>query len=289
MKPAPIQIDRRWIGAPDTAWNPTLSLFVVAVGGTVALASAAVLGALPLWAAVGGLAVCLYLGFTVLHDAMHGTAHRSKPVGRALGRICGFLLLAPLPIFRGVHHAHHGHTNDPDRDPDLFVTWGPAWARPLALAAGLSTYRWFFYRHRLWRSPKDLREAVLSDALIVLTMASLAAMGFGAWVLWLWLAPVALGAFWLAFAFDYLPHHPHTHRGRYYDTRVMPGRVANAVLLGQNYHLIHHLWTTIPWYRYQSVFAEIEDELRKRDCAIGWRSRAEAPADAGVPKQALVA
>jgi beta-carotene hydroxylase len=44
------------------------------------------------------------------------------------------------------------------------------------------------------------------------------------------------------------------------------------LLLGQNYHLIHHLWTTILWYRYQRVFGEIEDELAKRGARIEWRN-----------------
>jgi fatty acid desaturase len=39
----------------------------------------------------------------------------------------------------------------------------------------------------------------------------------------------------------------------------------------------HHLWTTIPWYRCQEVFESIEPELRARQCAIGWDSRAVAP------------
>jgi len=41
-------------------------------------------------------------------------------------------------------------------------------------------------------------------------------------------------------------------------------------LLGQNYHLIHHLWTTIPWYRYQRVFRAIRPELEARGSRIGW-------------------
>lgn len=93
----------------------------------------------------------------------------------------------------------------------------------------------------------------------------------------MWIAPLGLAALWLAFAFDYLPHYPHMEQGRYYDTRIYPGRVANLLLLGQNYHLIHHLWTTIPWYRYQQVFDEIEPALRERHCAIGWQSEAIAP------------
>jgi fatty acid desaturase len=278
MKAKAIKIDRRWIGAPERAWNPTTSLFALAVGGFGVGAAAMLAGVLPAVPGVLWLAVCMYLSFTVLHDAMHGTAHRSKAVGNAMGRICGLLLMAPLPLFRGVHHAHHGHTNDPDRDPDLVVAAGPAWLRPLALASTLFAYRWHFYRQRLWRDPASLREAVAMDVALFGFLVWAFVWGPAAWVLLLWIAPLMLAAFWLAFAFDYLPHYPHSQQGRYYDTRVYPGRLANLLFLGQNYHLIHHLWTTIPWYRYQAVFESIEPELRERECAIGWRSRAVAPA-----------
>ena len=60
-------------------------------------------------------------------------------------------------------------------------------------------------------------------------------------------------------------------------TRARMTQIANLLLLGQNYHLIHHLWTTIPWYRYQDVYRELEPELRARGCPIGWTTPAAAP------------
>jgi fatty acid desaturase len=278
MKTEAIKIDRRWIGAPESAWNPTLTLFVASVGGFGLGAAAMLAGVLPALPGVLWQAVCLYVSFTVLHDAMHGTAHRSKAVGHAMGRLCGLLLLAPLPLFRGVHHEHHGHTNDPDRDPDLIVAVGPGCLRPLALALTLPAYRWHFYRKQLWRDRAGLREAVVSDVALVGFFTWAFVWGPASQVLLVWIAPVAIAALWLAFAFDYLPHYPHTQQGRYHDTRIFPSRLANVLLLGQNYHLVHHLWTTIPWYRYQRVFGAIEPELRERECAIGWESQAVAPA-----------
>ena len=272
-----IKIDRRWIGASKRAWNPTVSLFALAVGGFALGTAGLVTGLVPTLVGVLWNAVCLYLSFTVLHDAMHGTAHRSKAIGNAMGRVCGFGLLVPLPIFRGVHHEHHGHTNDPDRDPDLIVAAGPSWLRPLALGLTIPGYRWHFYRRRLWRDDAAFREAVACDLALVVLLFCALTWGPTSAILTVWIAPLAIAALWLAFAFDYLPHYPHGEQGRYYDTRVFPGRVANVLLLGQNYHLIHHLWTTIPWYRYQQVFDEIEPALRERHCAIGWQSEAVAP------------
>ena len=271
-----LKIDRRWIGAPDSRFNPTVALFLIAGPGFALGAFAMGTGALPVLAGIFWQTFCLYLSFTVLHDAMHGTAHRSKKVGNNLGRVCGLMLFTPLPLFRGVHHAHHGHTNDPERDPDLFYTSGSAWMWTLTSMAGLYFYRWHFYQKSLWRNPAERREAITSDVLLgILLVGALAAAP--SLVLAAWLVPVTLVTFWLKYTFDYLPHHPHTQQGRFYDTRISPGRIANVLLLGQNYHLIHHLWTTVPWYRYQQVFQEVEPELRKRQCPIGWDTEALAP------------
>lgn len=95
-----------------------------------------------------------------------------------------------------------------------------------------------------------------------------------------WLVPAIVAVVVLAFAFDFLPHYPYDRRERYFDTRIQPGAVRNALLLGQNHHLIHHLWTTIPWFRYQPVFVAIRDDLARRGCRIdGPRSVRRRPGD----------
>ena len=86
--------------------------------------------------------------------------------------------------------------------------------------------------------------------------------------LWCWLVPALGAATVLAFAFDYLPHRPHEARGRYRDTRAYPGSLLHALLLAQNYHLVHHLWTTIPWFRYRRAFEGVRPELEQRGCRI---------------------
>ena len=83
-----------------------------------------------------------------------------------------------------------------------------------------------------------------------------------------------LAILFLALTFDFvaaLGVHYDSRAMRFLDTRIYPSRFLNAVLLGQNYHLIHHLWTTIPWYRpYQRVFRAIRPELEARGSRVGW-------------------
>ena len=270
-----VAVPREWIGAPDSAWNPTLSLMVGVVAGIAVLAPGVLLGTIPALLAVPGLALCYYVVFTVLHDCTHGVGHRNETLQQALGRVAGFMLLLPFPLFRAAHLSHHAHTNDPDRDPDIMVARRPAWLRPLWFLLTPIHYRFLVYGKGLLRDRGARVEALATEAAIVGSIA--AAVGATGWgpVLQVWLLPAVLAILWLALAFDLLPHHPHTTRERYYDTRIYPGRLLNALLLGQNYHLVHHLWTTIPWYRYERAFRAVEADLVARGAPIGWSRRAE--------------
>jgi beta-carotene hydroxylase len=75
------------------------------------------------------------------------------------------------------------------------------------------------------------------------------------------------GMFWV-YAFDFLPHYPFVSTARFLDTRIQTGRIRHFLLLGQNYHLIHHLWVSVPWFSYRAVFNELEPQLRQAEARI---------------------
>ena len=103
----------------------------------------------------------------------------------------------------------------------------------------------------------------------------LALFGLGYWVEGL----VLLGAAWLAgiglvlFLFAYVVHTPHESVGRYVDTSTIlvegfMGKIVTWLWLCQNYHSIHHLFPRVPFYRYPSVFREIEETMVTRGAPI---------------------
>jgi beta-carotene hydroxylase len=266
-----IRVDRAWIGAPAGGLgNPTLALLAAALttlaGGTVAYLA----GWVPWPVTVVVNAVAIYVVFTPLHEAVHGIAHRSKRVNAAVGRVAGWALGVSYPYFRAVHLEHHSHTNDPARDPDFVVARRPralVWLWCMAIEA---SYRRHFFQRRLWRDRRDLVEALAFEGVLLGLLVTSIVFGWWRALIVCWLAPAFLALVTLAFLFDFLPHYPFDTRARYFDTRIYPGRILNVLLLGQNHHLIHHLWTTIPWWRYQAVFAAIREELVARGARIGW-------------------
>jgi beta-carotene hydroxylase len=267
-----ITVQREWIGAPaGTLTNPTCWLAVLVVGVLSGATWSYLAGNLSAWGAIALNALAMYIGFTVLHESMHGIAHSNRTVNAWLGRPMALLLSVSAPMFRRVHFEHHSHTNDPQRDPDLFVSRGYKPLLPLWVFGVVFEYRRHYYGRKLWRSRAELAEALGVELLLVaLPVAALISGHFAEFIV-VWAVPSALAVMWLAITFDYLPHYPFDSRERYYDTRVYPGRAGFVILLGQNYHLIHHLWTTIPWYRLATVFESIRPQLEERGVRIGWR------------------
>ena len=69
-----------------------------------------------------------------------------------------------------------------------------------------------------------------------------------------WFAPALMVGVTLGLFFDYLPHRPFTSRNRWTNARIYPGRLMNWLIMGQNYHLVHHLWPSIPWFEYKPAY-----------------------------------
>ena len=59
--------------------------------------------------------------FAPLHETIHRTAFRSRQLNDATAWLCGLALALPPEYFRAFHFAHHRHTQDPARDPELAV------------------------------------------------------------------------------------------------------------------------------------------------------------------------
>ena len=252
------------------AWrNPTFWVLGLDVGLLATGTYGYLAGGWPAWMTVVLHAVAFYVGFTVLHESVHRLAHRNRLVNDAVGWVAGLPLTVTQPMFRIVHLAHHAKTNQPGDDPDFIVGRGPWWYRPVSFVSPLWEYRLYYFRRRAWKSRAELAAQVALDVVVVAVVAGAALTGSLGAVAVLWFVPALLAVGFLGFAFDYLPHRPQDSTERYLDTRVYPSAVLNVVLLGQNYHLVHHAWVTVPWFCYEPVFEAVRGDLE----AVGARTR----------------
>jgi beta-carotene hydroxylase len=86
------------------------------------------------------------------------------------------------------------------------------------------------------------------------------------YILNFWFIPTAVVGLALGLFFDYLPHRPFQERDRWKNARVYPNPILNILIGGQNYHLIHHLWPSIPWYNYQPAYYATKPLLDEKGC-----------------------
>lgn len=108
---------------------------------------------------------------------------------------------------------------------------------------------------------KELKIGFIGLLAIIILLISTGILIGWSLVLQLWILPAIIAQFFLAITFDWLPHHPHQEKSRYLNTRVFDIPGLSVLLLGQNYHLIHHLYPRVPFYNYKKVFLKIKDEL----------------------------
>jgi beta-carotene hydroxylase len=227
-------------------------------------------GGVSAWAAIGLGVLARYMGFTVMHEASHRVAHRRRRVNEFLGWPAGIALTVTLPMFRSCHTKHHSYTNQPDIDPDLDVARSPRWLRPLWLLSPLWTYRARYFGRGWAKTKRQWWAQLVLDAVIVAAILTAVATGQVVELVVVFIAPLLLSLTFLALAFDLIPHLPYDSTERLHDTRALPGRALNVLFLGQNYHLVHHLWNSVPWYRYQRVYHQTRDELAAVGARVDW-------------------
>jgi ring-1,2-phenylacetyl-CoA epoxidase subunit PaaE len=141
---------------------------------------------------------------------------------------------------------------------------GPAWQRPLRWVTIDYAYLFFYLPRMRSRPGREQVEAVFGLALaLAIPIALIATGNVVAWLVLL-LVPSRLTILFLAWAFDYLPHHrlhktPREDRLKTTRNRVGWEWLLSPTLLYQNYHLVHHLHPVIPFYRYLAVWRRNED------------------------------
>ena len=128
--------------------NPNVIMFLTALSLITCSIFAYWQWGWPDWICFSADVLALHLSGTVIHDASHNAAHRNRVVNAIMGHGSALMLGFAFPVFTRVHLQHHAHVNDPENDPDHFVsTGGPL----LLIAARFFYHEIFFFKRKLWR------------------------------------------------------------------------------------------------------------------------------------------
>lgn len=210
--------------------------------------------------------------FAAQHEFNHRTAFETRWINDALRMVTGFLLFYPAEYERLFHFAHHRHTRDWARDPEIA---GDPEFTPLTFVLYFLgvTYWWSRLRTTLrvafgsltreaWLTEKQKRTVIFEAwahiaGWIAVAQISVALGSWGAVILWV--APILLTKW---------THQPqnlieHTGRTREQNTLVntrttVTNPAIRWMLWNMTYHTAHHTFPGVPFHRLPEAHHQIE-------------------------------
>jgi fatty acid desaturase len=218
------------------------------------------------------------------HESGHGTAFKTRWMDEGLYQLASFMIMRDPTTWRWSHARHHTDTLVVGRDPEIAVMRPARLAKLLANLIGLLDVPmafWLMARHAAGRLtaeeadyvPEPERRKVYRTARIHLavygvTVAS--ALAFRTWLPVVLIGgPRAYGAC-LFYFYGFTQHagmgeNVLDHR---LNTRTVKMCLVNRFLYwNMNYHVEHHMFPMVPYYR----LPELHEEIR-RDCAPAYPS-----------------
>jgi fatty acid desaturase len=222
------------------------------------------------------------IGTTALHEGTHHLLFRNRCANDFFSRAVLWSVLAPvagftLESFRENHLVHHRTVNTP-ADPDyrFFERWY-GWPRIRMVALymqmllGISFLLYAFYTFKAL--PARAKVIRLTGIVILIVGLALQIRFFEMFVVY-WLIPIATWGFFVNFLRSAAEHHT---PGSYRDDAHVPAIYRTAEIInspfdslfvvtrGLNYHLSHHLFPSVPFYRIKALQRDLRhaEEYRR--------------------------
>ena len=239
------------------------------------------------WVAQLLLPIAMFQAFAILHDCGHGSFSRSRFVNLLVGHYASILCCMPYLPWKYVHAEHHVWAGNAERDPGLAIvrrarsgqlpwilkhTW-KIWL-PIAAVAQHVVY-WAYpiteLRRGKLRGPR-VWYCAASVALLAIVYVALHALApelfrFGNF------AP-GIALYLIMVELVNLPHHVGLTS---FDERLplweqhLPTRscyyppvLSEFLMLNFNFHIEHHLFPNLPWYRLRTARALVFPQLGVR-------------------------
>lgn len=199
--------------------------------------------------------------FAPNHECVHRTVFATPWLNDWVAAVLGWLLFIPSVDFRYFHFAHHRHTQDPQRDPELATPKPTSLGGYLLALSGLPLYRstviWFWslavsrrYGEYL---PANKRSATTFQARLYLALYALvvvASLWFQSWnVVLYWIGPFLIAQPFLR-AYLMAEHTGCDHsRDMFSNTRtVISNRFVRWLMWNMPLHAEHHAHPSVPFY-----------------------------------------
>ena len=236
----------------------------------------AIMDILPLWLIL--IIACLNacLAYLPSHEAQHGNIIKRNSKHFWINELIGYISVIPLlsgyRILQETHMLHHKYTNHPNKDPDInFKSKNflhALWVNGVITRQAKSGYDLSneFYEKNI--SKRAIYEHLYFYWFHWIVMITLALTGYGLIALCVWWIPRMVGTAYLQITLGWLPHRPMEKQGRYKDTRGWKAATGTILTQGMEYHIIHHLYPSIPLHKTPTAFREMRPILEQKKCVL---------------------
>lgn len=209
------------------------------------------------------------------HEFVHRTPFRRKGLNDGLAFVTGWLIIYPAFYFRLFHYAHHRHTQDPARDPELS-------SKPPTTRAGYFWWGlgWPYMRRRFGTSLKHAvtgraKQKFVRDSDVAKCVAEARWMwvgylvviagsaALGSWAaLHYWILPILFGQPFLRLYL--MAEHTGCVSGddMIANTRTtLSNPIMRALAWNMPYHTEHHVFPSVPFHALPALHQDMKDHL----------------------------
>jgi fatty acid desaturase len=242
------------------------------------------IGALGLWIAGGApfwfmalpvQGILIAFLFTLMHESVHGTAFKTSAINTVAAAVAGLAVLIAPSWFRYFHFAHHRHTHDPARDPELASAKPATRLEYVKHVSGIPV--WIGNIRKLFSNalghnaddyvPEKGRRRVAWEARVLLAVyALLAAISIAlntAMLVWIWIVPALLGQPFLRIYL--LAEHtncPHVD-DMFENTRTtFTTGLVRFIAWNMPFHAEHHAMPTVPFHKLPALHRAVRNRLK---------------------------
>ena len=227
------------------------------------------------WPAMVVHGILLVFLFCPLHEAAHGTAFRTRWLNDRTADLAGFLTLYPRLMYRVFHFAHHRHTQDPDRDPELalkkpqtfgeYALWVSGWPYWSSKARTVVRYAVSGEAKAPFIAKKMEKKLVRESRLLLLgygVIATVSVLTDPMIALMLWIGPALLGQPFLR-AYLLTEHTGCSNSPNMLENvrTILAGPVIRWLAWNMPYHTEHHVFPSIPFHALPEAHREISNQL----------------------------
>jgi fatty acid desaturase len=213
--------------------------------------------------------------FTLLHETVHDTPFASLRLNRAVGIFSGFLIFLPPLWFRYFHLAHHRHTHNPEKDPELEGDPIDTIPRYLWTVSGLPA--WKFHAITLFQTawgrmeydylPASVHARVRTEARLF-WLAYALILGACLWaqtalLLYVWLLPLVLGQPFLRLYL--MAEHgrcPHVANMLENTRTTFTNSLVRWLAWNMPYHAEHHAYPRVPFHKLPEFHKVAKEHLQ---------------------------